>query len=126
MAIGDERVGTLGLSVCMLDRIGQQSALGLQGWPAMLRQVSYQRVEECPEAPRHLVLPGPEGPDLIQGELDEILPRRCRVHEPYHPHAVRYDPDREVLGSRVPKKILDPVERLHRSGRVVDGRGKRP
>lgn len=85
LAIGDERVGTLALAVCMLDRISQQSALGLQGWPGMLRQVSYQRVEECPETPRHLVLPGAEGLDLVQGELDEILPRRRRVHEPYPP-----------------------------------------
>ena len=64
---------------------GEQSAPGLQGRSAMLRQVNYQRVEERPETPRHLVLPGAEGTDLVQGELDEILPRRRRVNEPYHP-----------------------------------------
>jgi len=39
-AIGDQRVGTLDLAVCMLDRVGQQGALSRRGRPTILRHVS--------------------------------------------------------------------------------------
>ena len=61
--------------------------------------------------PRPLVRPGHEGADLIQGNLDEIVPRRCRVHEPHHPCRPSR-PRPRGLAAAMPKKILDPIERF--------------
>jgi hypothetical protein len=80
-------------------------ALALQGRAPVLREeAGDQIVQQRPHPTCHLVLPSAERSDLVQSELDEIVPDGRRIHEPCRSVDVSHDPaDRcfaAIYGSR--------------------------
>ena len=90
--------------------------------PSLGRQVGGQVIEQGPEAPNYLVLAGPERPNLVEGQGDQIVPRGGRDQYAHRPLLIGHDAGREVLGGGITQHILDAMEALDRRGRVVHRR----
>ena len=56
------------------DGVIEQAALPQKRRVSSLGDIRDQSVQQGAQPPDDLVLPGAEGPDLVEGELDEILP----------------------------------------------------
>ena len=101
LAVGYQGVGTLTGGNGGCDGVIEQAALPQKRRLSSLGDIRDQSVQQGAQPPGDLVLPGAEGPDLVEGELDEILPGRSRVHQPDCAVAVGDNPGGQVLRRRV-------------------------
>jgi hypothetical protein len=92
LAVSYQGVGTLTGGNGGCDGVIEQAALPQKRRLSSLGDIRDQSVQQGAHPPDDLVLPGAEGPDLVEGELDEILPGRNRVHQPDCAVAVGDDP----------------------------------
>ena len=72
--------------------------------------------------PRDLQRAGAVVADLLEGEVEHVLPARRAPHEPDRAAGVARERRVEVAPGELAHQHLEHVERLHRRRRVVDGR----
>ena len=89
------------------------------------RQDPGEILDQRIHAAHHLHTVGAAEPDLIQRQPQKIVPRRKGNDQPKRALLVAVVANFQSVAAKANQQVLDLIQRLHRGGRVVDGRRKR-